>query len=104
MYDNVGKLLKKTASAVAVLGMVASFALGIYVSQNAQFTGFLLIMLGCACSWIAMMPLYCIGEIVECAQQTRETTNDILVLMMQLAPDSVKNLSENDPQEDSDKN
>lgn len=61
MFDNIGGKLKTLASAVMIIGCIASVILGLLNVVNLL----ILTPLGCLISWIAALPLYGIGQAVE---------------------------------------
>lgn len=81
MYDKVGKQMKTAASIISVIGMILSCVYGLFMLQASGFVGIVTIFIGCLFSWMAMIPLYAIGAIVESAQESQETLNEILTLM-----------------------
>lgn len=65
MYDNVGGKIKKLASVVAVIGIIASVIAGICIMAVSAISGLIVAAIGAFVSWISNIVLYAFGDLVE---------------------------------------
>lgn len=71
MFENIGGKIKKLAIVLTVIGIIASFVVGILMAvaasnlHQSQLGGILVIILGSILSWISSFVLYGFGQLIE---------------------------------------
>ncbi|MCQ2424581.1 MAG: hypothetical protein MJ070_00395 [Lachnospiraceae bacterium] len=65
MFSNIGHKIKNLAILFAVLGIIASILLGVYLLENEYSAGGPVLILGPLSAWIGSFVLYGFGELIE---------------------------------------
>lgn len=68
MFNNIGGKIKDLASAMAIIGIIASFVLGFVlfgIDDDMIPVGIVIIVVGSLISWIGSFLLYGFGELIE---------------------------------------
>lgn len=71
MFENIGGKIKALAKVTCIVGIVASAlgAIGLWMANSSNnptmLTGFVILAVGCLCSWIGSFFCYGFGKMVE---------------------------------------
>ena len=66
MFDNIGQKIKKLATVVCWLGIIASIVTGlIFMAAGGFFIGFVIAVFGSVASWIGSFFTYGYGQLIE---------------------------------------
>lgn len=86
MFDNIGGKIKSVAVCTCVVGMIASVIWGIVLFFSSFLSGLLVIVVGCACSWVGTCTLYGFGELIEETRRNREINQQLLAALRPQQP------------------
>ena len=87
MYKNIGKKIKIMSIAICIIGSIAAF---VTASHFQIGHGITIIILGIVLSWIASLPLYGLGELIEMTTEILRNTSNL--------PNEPENVKTNEPE------
>ena len=76
MFDNIGRMIKGLAIAVALIETIAFFIFGIVVTMESAI-GIVILIGGPIFSWISSMILYGFGELIENSLEIKNSVSEI---------------------------
>ncbi len=84
MYENIGGKIKGLAKGTAILGIIGSIIGGIaFITEELVLIGIFVLVFGSLGAWMSTWLIYGFGELIETAQETRDTTHRIGVKILQ---------------------